>query len=182
MMENNYNTLNENRHDNYDELIKIMLWATLFAGLFKAFFGFVAVNGLSMYPTLNNGEILFINKHLVKNPKNIHRGDIIIASKPDDKGRYVVKRVIGLPEEEIEVDSKGIVRINNEILNEDYVNELEEGENLTVEVLESEKIKIPKNHYFIMGDNRFDSTDSRVYGPVDAKTLYGKVVFEFSKK
>ena len=148
--------------------------------IFRIFFQVVRVDGESMYPTLKNGELLVINKQVVRNVDNIKRGDIIVA-KTKTK-HYVVKRVVGLPEDTIEVSPKGVVKINNEILKEKYLNPFTEDTVIVTGIDGTEKTKVPEGRYFLMGDNRFNSLDSREYGSVPQKDFLGKVVFKFSRK
>lgn len=172
--------VNNKEEDDTREFTRFVIGVILMCLIFRIFFQIVRVDGESMYPTLKNGELLVINKQVVRNVYNIKRGDVIVA-KTGTK-HYVIKRVVGLPGDEIEVSPKGMVKINNEILEEKYLNPFTDDTVIVTGIDGTEKTKIPEGQYFIMGDNRFDSLDSREYGSVPQKDFLGKVVFSFSNK
>ena len=135
----------------------------------------VRVNGSSMYPTLKNGEIMILNKIHYKF-HDIKRSDIVVVKIPDDK---IIKRVIGLPGDKIKVKD-GVLYVNNKLVKEDYIKELTEDFDLN----DLGYKKVPKNMYFVMGDNRNNSADSRIIGCVKKKQIMGKtklVIFPFTK-
>ena len=120
-----------------------------------------------MKPTLVTGDRLFVNLdyYLTNEPK---RGDVIVFKFPKDKKKDYIKRIIGLPNEEIRI-KEGQVFINNIILEEDYV--LFEGDSLEKNM---DPLRIPSNDIFVMGDNRNHSFDSRMFGTVPIKDIKGK--------
>lgn len=172
--------VNNIEKDDTQDFIRFVIGVVLMCLIFRMFFQVVRVDGESMYPTLKNKELLVVNKQITRNINNINRGDIIVA-KTGTK-HYVVKRVIGLPGDTIEVSPKGVVKINNEVLEEKYLNSFTDDTVVVTGIDGTGKTKIPDGKYFIMGDNRFNSLDSREYGPVSQKDFMGKVVFEFSRK
>jgi len=97
---------------------------------------------------------------------NLKRKDIVVIKDPEGKGDILTKRIIGLPGEKIVV-KKGNVYINNVKISEPYIKE----KPLYVLIK-----KIPEGHYFLLGDNRNDSEDSSVWGPVPKELIIGKVV------
>ena len=128
----------------------------------------VQVDGNSMYPTLKNNEILVLKKY----DKSYKRFDIVVLKT--SKGR-LIKRVIGLPGETIEYK-------NNKL----YINDKVVKQNFTMGGVTSDFDKriIPKGYYFVMGDNRNNSTDSRVIGFIDKKDIQGTIgirLFPFNK-
>lgn len=128
----------------------------------------IRVDGPSMNPTLTNGNIMILNK-LAK----IDRFDIVVikSSKAHDT---LIKRVIGMPGETIEVKD-GKLYINDKLVKDKY------GYGVTRDF---DKIKIPKNEYFVMGDNRPISADSRIFGTFNKKDIKGTtrlVLFPFKK-
>lgn len=130
--------------------------------------GLQQVVGDSMNPTLNNGDILIIDK-LTPKLSNIKRGDII--SFYYDESKFLVKRVIGLPGEYIEI-KEGKLYINGKVFN-DYV------DNIKIENFKLEELgynKIPDNYYFVLGDNRNDSLDSREIGLIKKSDIVGKKI------
>ncbi|NYE57217.1 signal peptidase I [Carboxydothermus ferrireducens] len=135
------------------------LWGLLTSNIT---FGYTV--GSSMYPNIYNA-VCVIEK--VK-PAEIKRGDIVSIKAND--GEVVIKRVIGLPGEKIQIKN-GRVYINGRVLNEPYLPKGTKTEWYFTDVL-----NIPKDSYFLLGDNREISKDSRHYGPVMAKNLEGKVI------
>ena len=125
------------------------------------------ISGSSMEPTLNNGEIVV----LIKTAK-LDRGDLCGFSFSN---KILIKRVIGLPGDLIFIDDEGIVYVNGEILDEPYINEHELGE-CDIEF----PYTVPENEYFVMGDRRETSIDSRssVIGCVPYDQIFGKIFFK----
>ena len=129
----------------------------------------VHVIGLSMYPSLNDNDYLIANKldYRLHPPQ---RGDIIIMRDPFDSSKDFIKRVIGLPGEELLIKD-GHVYINGHLLDEPYVRSDEPWNNNANwpppgSPDAGQARAIPANQYFVMGDNRNASSDSRVFGPV----------------
>lgn len=125
----------------------------------------------SMESTLNIGDRLLCFRHayVLSSPK---RGDIILFKLPEDN-RLLIKRVIAIPEDEVEI-KEGEVLINGELHVEDYVT----GE--TVCLSEYQHVILGDNEYFVMGDNREHSTDSRVFGPINSSYIKAKLLFSYS--
>lgn len=127
------------------------------------------VQGESMEPNFSTGEIIVTNKlsYLISQPT---RGDAVVLKFPGDpdKQKYI-KRIIGLPGETLEIKD-GKVYINDKLLIESYIsNDIYTWPDL--------KITIPKDEYFVIGDNRPNSNDSRFWGTVRTNDLIGKGVF-----
>ena len=123
----------------------------------------------SMAPTLLVGDRVIVNKIEYK-IKQVKRGDIIAVYSPVEK-KNLTKRVIGLENEEIRLSSDGHIYINGNLLDEPYLPED------TIFSYEDKTYKIGDNQYFLMGDNRNNSSDSRVFGPVSLDKIFGKVIF-----
>ncbi len=127
----------------------------------------VMVSGSSMYPTLKGKEIMILNKMDDK----FKRYDIVVVKTENGD---IIKRVIALPGETIEA-SKNRIYVNGRKIDESY------GKGKTSDI---EKVKLGKNEYFVLGDNRENSMDSRYYGPINIKKIKGKanfIVFPFTK-
>lgn len=138
----------------------------------------VVVEGSSMLPLLNDGERLLVNKLVYYNIKGVRwghleRGDIVVFWYPKEPDKSYVKRIIGMPGETVEI-SNGRVTINGVELKEDY---LEAFHNQSLAPVGARKVD--PHHYFVMGDNRDNSSDSRIWGLVPEKYIYGKALFRY---
>jgi signal peptidase I len=131
----------------------------------------VKVEGNSMNPLLSDQERIFINK-FIYTFEPIDRGDVVVFWYPLDRSKSFIKRVVGLPGETIQIRA-GDVYIDSKELSDQYVppNYLD-GSNYG-------PLKIPADEYFVMGDHRDSSNDSRVFGPVPRSLIYGKAVFAY---
>ena len=126
----------------------------------------VKVEGTSMQPGLQNHDRLFVNKFIYDFGK-IHRGDIVVFRYPLDPKKSFIKRVIGLPGDRLNIVD-GDVYINGKRLHEPYVPlKYRDHTSMMVGV-------IPPHEYFVMGDHRNVSEDSRDFGPVPRKDIYGE--------
>ena len=135
----------------------------------------VRVSGNSMYPTLKNGEIMILNKITYKF-NDIKRFDIVVV---DRDGNKIIKRVVGLPGETLKYENNKLY-INDKVIEESYLKEETEDFNIN----ELEYKKIPKDCYFVIGDNRDNSKDSRIIGCVTNKEIKGKanlIIYPFDK-
>lgn len=125
----------------------------------------IQVDGISMEPTLSDNQILLLKKY----EKNYKRFDIVVVKLPEEK---LIKRVIGLPGDTIEYKD------NKLYVNGKYVKEpFQHGKTEDFEYELDGKKKIPEGYYFVMGDNREHSVDSRIIGPVSKNKIVGKTNF-----
>jgi len=131
----------------------------------------VRVEGTSMLPRLEDHDRLFINK-FVYQIESIQRGDVVVFRYPRDPEKSYIKRVIAVSGDRLRID-RGRVWINGEPLREDYVPEAFRDNRSMAETL------LPEDSYFMMGDHRSISSDSREFGPVDRSLIYGKAVFVY---
>ncbi len=132
----------------------------------------VRVEGTSMLPRLHDGERIFVNKFIYKF-EPIRRGDIVVFWYPNDPSKSFIKRVIGLPGETISI-RRGVVYINGEPLLEPYLDP-----RLHTREENMAPVYVREHYYFVMGDNRDSSNDSRQWGLVPEKYIYGKAVFRY---
>jgi signal peptidase I len=131
----------------------------------------VKVEGTSMMPVLDDQERIFINK-FVYHLEPIDRGDIVVFHYPRDPSKSYIKRVIGLAGDVVHIDS-GVVYVNGERLRETYVPaEFDDWRSYP-------NVVVPAHSYFVLGDHRNLSNDSRDFGPVDESFIYGKAVFVY---
>ena len=129
------------------------------------------VSGNSMYPTFANGEYLIVNE-LAKYTDEYRRGDVVILRYPNDPSKYFIKRVIGLPGETVRMVD-GEVWINGQKLREPYiVPEYRDQQSHSPMV-------VPSGEFYVLGDRRNSSNDSRAWGTVAQKYIYGKAVFVY---
>ena len=129
----------------------------------------VRVEGTSMLPRLEDQDRLFINKFVYRFTA-IERGDVVVFHYPRDPEKSYIKRVIALPGDRLRIDH-GTVWLNGQPQSEPFV-----PEEYRDSVSYPETV-IPVDNYFMMGDHRCISSDSRAFGPVERKFIYGKAVF-----
>ncbi len=138
----------------------------------------VEVDGQSMESTLQDKDNLICDKisYRFKDPE---RFDIVIIYPDETKSKRWIKRIIGLPGEEVRIDEEGNIYINGEILEENYGKETIQDPGLAAQT-----IRLGEDEYWVMGDNRNHSSDSRVIGPVPRSRILGKAfirIYPFSK-
>lgn len=173
------------------EVVKVFVWALVIilpirVFLFQPFF----VQGASMEPNFKNGDYLVVNElgykqtdvnilgsHLftVGMTKDLKRGEVVVFRYPRNPEQYFIKRIIGLPGEQIKI-ADGKVKIFNQEKPEGAI--LEESEYLKKDLSTGGSIDITlnKDQYFVLGDNRQNSSDSRVWGPLPKNDIIGKVL------
>lgn len=153
---------------------KLFILAIIIIILLKIFiFNFILVKGDSMNPKYKNNDFMFLNKIIYKFTP-IKRGDVVVLKYKNDD---LIKRVIGLPKDKIKVEN-GKLYINNKEYKENYINSYTASEDF-------DEVTIKNNEYFVMGDNRYNSYDSRRFGPINKKDIMGKVefrIFPFDKR
>lgn len=133
----------------------------------------VKVEGTSMMPSLTDQERIFINKFVYRfGIDDIQRGDLVVFWFPSDPTKSYIKRVIGLPGDRVEVDD-GVVIVNGKPLREDYV--LDEYRDR----MSMSPYQVREDEYFVLGDHRSASNDSRSWGGVPRTHIYGKAVFVY---
>jgi signal peptidase I len=131
----------------------------------------VRVEGTSMLPRLEDQDRLFINK-FVYHIASIERSDVVVFHYPRDPEKSYIKRVIALPGDRLWIDH-GVVWLNGKPQIEMYVPEKYR------DIRSMAEIVVPEDTYFMMGDHRSISSDSREFGPVERSLVYGKAVFVY---
>jgi signal peptidase I len=150
-----------------DLLIAIGLAMVIIVFLYQP----VKVEGTSMAPLLSDQERIFINKFVYRF-EPIERGDVVVFWYPLDRSKSFIKRVMALPGETIEI-RRGAVYVNGQMLPEPYVPPQ------YADVSDFGPVRVPQGSYFVMGDHRISSKDSREFGPVASQDIYGRAVFAY---
>jgi signal peptidase I len=139
----------------------------------------VKVEGTSMQPRLENEERIFVNKFKY-NFEAVQRGEIVVFWYPEDPSKSFIKRVIGLPGESIDMDPLGHITINGIPIDESYLApERNQAARARWNQVRPEWKYVKPHYYFVMGDNRDASNDSRSWGLVPEKYIYGKAMFRY---
>jgi signal peptidase I len=149
----------------------LVIAAGLAAVIIVFFYQPVKVEGTSMAPSLSDQERIFINK-FVYHVGVIERGDVVVFWYPLDRSKSFIKRVIGLPGDLVAI-RQGHVYINGQPLEEPYVPAE------YMDFSDYAPLRVRPGEYFVMGDHRVSSNDSRMFGPVAASYIYGKAVFAY---
>jgi signal peptidase I len=150
-----------------DLLIAIGLALVIIVFLYQP----VKVEGTSMAPLLSDQERIFINKFVYRF-EPIERGDVVVFWYPLDRSKSFIKRVLALPGETIEI-RRGAVYVNGQRVPEPYVPPQ------YADVSDFGPVRVPQGSFFVMGDHRISSNDSRVFGPVASQYIYGRAVFAY---
>ena len=150
-----------------DLVVSVLVSAFIILFLYQP----VRVEGTSMLPILEDQDRLFINKFAYRFGE-IQRGDVVVFLYPGDHSKSYIKRVIALPGDDLRIDH-GTVYVNGASLKENYVPMKFEDDRSQPEMT------VPKGDYFVMGDHRSISSDSRDFGPVPRPLIYGKAVFVY---
>ena len=150
-----------------DLVISVMVSVFIILFLYQP----VRVEGTSMLPQLEDQDRLFINKFAYR-ISEIHRGDVVVFRFPRDETKSYIKRVIALPGDDLRIDH-GSVYVNGKQLKERYVPTWYRDDRSQPEMV------IPEGEYFMMGDHRSISSDSRDFGPVSRDLIYGRAAFVY---
>jgi signal peptidase I len=150
-----------------DLLVSLAISAFIIIFLYQP----VKVEGTSMMPGLEDQERIFVNKFVYR-WEPIQRGDIVVFRYPRDTSKSYIKRVIGVAGDRVRIQN-GQVYVNGEALDEDYV------PSDYADARSYSEVVVPRNSYFVLGDHRTMSSDSREFGPVNDRFIYGKAVFGY---
>lgn len=152
--------------------LKDILLAVVIAFLMVVFlYQPVKVEGTSMQPELLDQERIFVNK-FVYHFEEIHRGDIVVFWYPKDPSKSFIKRVLGVPGDVVSI-REGQVHINGQLVEERYVPRgYQDADSYP-------PVRVRDGHYYVLGDHRNASNDSRSWGLVPRKYIYGKAVFRY---
>ena len=159
-----------------DFLETIVVSLAIFAVVYIFLFQPHQVDGQSMTPNFQNGEYILTDKisYRIHAP---NRGDVVVFHSPQDERVDFIKRILGVPGDTIKIQS-GYVYLNGTKLEEEYLND--PGAVLSGRFLrENSEVKIPAGQYFVMGDNRSHSSDSREWGLVTSGGIVGRAFFRY---
>ena len=148
----------------WDLVETVILAVLLYIGI-NAISARVRVDGFSMRPTLDDGEFVLVNRMSYRFGA-IERGDIIVFNYPANPDQELIKRVIGLPGDQVTINN-GQVALNGYILNEPYIAAAPQYNN---------EWNVPDNHVFVLGDNRNNSSDSHAWGMLPIENIVGKAI------
>lgn len=141
----------------------VLILAVISFFIFNSYYTFYRVNGSSMEPALKDGEIYLVSK----GNKSINRGDIIVFRVENEEPPYI-KRVIALPGEKVAIFDNTVF-INGRMLSEPYV------QPPYFDIQDVEEFTVPEGHYYVLGDDRVESYDSRHFGPVPQENIIGTI-------
>ena len=180
----------ENANTEQNAQGNVVIVAGILCGLLVWFFGFrpFLVDGASMYPSFNTaiaeetkdnipiikGDYLIIDIFSYLFRKDPERFDVVVFRSPIEPKRYLLKRIVGLPNEQVHLSGSNITITKADgttlALNEPYINQEE------IIVYKKQTVALGKNQYFLLGDNRTNSLDSRVWGSLEKDNIIGKVI------
>jgi signal peptidase I len=153
----------------------VRIWTLLIACgvtlIMICFYQPVRIEGDSMAPLLCDHEAIFINR-IVYHLEPIQRGDVVVFAYPLDGTKSFIKRIVALPGETVEI-RQGLVYVNGNCLPEAYV------PSQYVDLSDFGPMQVPSDSYFVMGDHRSSSNDSRVFGTVARRLIHGRAVFAY---
>lgn len=158
---------------NFFDLAKYGFLIIVLLALCVALIGWpVPIKGESMLPNLNSGEVVIVEMVSYFNDRPIRRGDVVAARFPADPSHTrLIKRVVGLPGEKIAI-SAGKIEVNGQLLDEDYQPII-----ATPPYQEISGVVLGPDEYFLAGDNRPGSSDSRLWGPVVRQDILGRAAY-----
>ena len=152
-----------------DLLLSLLIAAVVILFIYQP----VQVEGTSMMPGLVDQERIFINKFTYRlGIEKIERDDLVVFWFPGGPGNSYIKRVIGLPGDVVRID-RGVVYVNGRKLQEDYVPPQYR------DTVSMPELRVKSDYYFVLGDHRSSSSDSRSWGQVQRRYIYGKAVFVY---
>jgi signal peptidase I len=130
----------------------------------------IRVDGRSMEPNFHDGDYVIVNR-LAFRLGELQRGDVVVFPYPLNQEEDYIKRIIALPGDRVGIRD-GLVLLNGAVLDEEYLGAPPHGSDL-------EAVTVPEGEVFVMGDNRYDSSDSRSWGPLSIEDIIGKAIFRY---
>jgi signal peptidase I len=149
-------------------IVACIVGAAVLIGVTKRNYHLTTYKSQDMEPTIGVNETLIIDNRV----ENIRRGDLVLFKYPADQKQRFIKRVVGLPGEVISIRERRVF-VGQQLLEESYVDS-----KLNTFTRNMADLTIPPHKYFVLGDNRDHSNDSRMWGPLSAELIYGRVRFK----
>ena len=176
--ENSYKDEVRNNPQNFSFAFNFKSWSRdiLFAAAIAIFIVIfviqpVKVEGTSMQPRLADQDRIFVNRFIYRFAE-IDRGDVVVSWYPRDRNKSFIKRIIGIPGDIIEI-RRGLVYLNGALLDEPYLKpEFRDFRSFG-------RVIVPEGKYYVLGDHRNSSNDSRMWGFVPRDLIYGKAIFRY---
>lgn len=139
----------------------------------------IVIDGTSMKDTLHEGQLGVY----IKNNKKLKRNDIIVFlhEKDDYSNANFIKRIIALPGEHIQIMESGDIKVNNQLISQDYLTDFNKANTYKVTALSYVDVTLKENEYYVLGDNRDVSYDSRYFGPINKEQIEGKLFFTYGE-
>ncbi len=154
----------------------IVIFGAIFAAIYLFVAQFHKVSGSSMVPTMQSGDYLITEKisYRFRNPKH---GEIVVLKNPRDESQDFIKRIIAVPGDTLRITNDSVY-VNDQIQNEKF---LPAGTptHAGAFIREGDIIKVGSNQYFVLGDNRGHSSDSREWGPITKEEIVGRALFRY---
>lgn len=160
----------------FDLIQTLVIAGAIFVVIYALLFRPYQVNGLSMYPNFENGEYVLTNL-ITKRFGEFKKGDVIVFKSPVEENKDFIKRIIGTEGDTISLN-EGNFYLNGKLLTEDYLpsNYVTNGGSF---LPEGTQVKVPEDYFFVAGDNRSNSSDSREWGFVSKSEIIGKSFFVY---
>lgn len=157
----------------FNEAFDTIVWILLLFTIVNLGTARYIVDGISMEPNFHTGEYILVSRasYLIGEPA---RGDIVVFHYPNNPNQDYIKRMIGLPGDTVEIRDQQVY-VNGEPLNEPYINELCSPASCPNEIWE-----VPAGSYFVMGDNRNHSSDSRAFDFVERRFIVGEALVRYA--
>lgn len=154
----------------------LVVFGAIFAIIYLFIAQFHKVSGLSMYPTMHDGDYLITEKvsYRFGEPK---KGQIVVLKNPRDNSQDFIKRIIAIPGDSLRIEGNSVY-VNDQKLNETYL-PVGTPTHSGAFISEGTTLKASVNQYFVFGDNRNHSSDSREWGPVTKEELVGRALFRY---
>ncbi len=161
------------KNENKESILSLIITVVVMLSIVILLRSYVAkpfiVSGASMYPTFDSWNYLIIDQLTYNLKRDPERGEIVVFHYPDDTSRYFIKRVIGLPGETVSIDGHTVTINNSTTLYEPYVLDRKKK-------IDHMEMTLAYDEYFVLGDNRRASADSRYWGPLKRELIVGRVL------